>query len=245
MSRRPPALSLSASLRLPLVEKWLDIIDPTSVLEVGAGIGSMGFRLASRYEYRGYEPDPTSFRVVLERFETLGRGEVHNTEIPIEPDRRFDLVVAFEVLEHIDDDVAALQAWSRWLAPGGHVMMSMPANPDRFGPWDEKVGHFRRYTRTLLTEVLETAGFEVRAIESWGMPLGYLLEAARNRIARRRLRHQQVGTPGSGRLYQPPAGLGRTVEMAMRPVTALERPFRDTERGIGYVAVGRLRDQPR
>jgi len=159
------------------------------------------------------------------------------------PDRKFDLIVAFEVLEHIEDDARALGSWSRWLAPGGHVMMSMPSHPGRYGPWDEKVGHFRRYTRESLTEALIGAGLEVRAIESWGMPLGYMLETARNVIARRRLGDAEVGTPGSGRLYQPPSTLGRTVEVAMKPMAAIQRPFRNTERGIGYVVVGRLRQE--
>lgn len=204
-------------------------------------MGAMGYRLASRYDYRGYEPDPTSNHVAAKRLANLGRGEVRNTEIPAEPDRLFDVVVAFEVLEHIEDDAEALTAWSRWLAPGGHVVMSMPAHPTRFGPWDERVGHFRRYTREGLAAVFDAAGLEVRSIESWGMPLGYLLETGRNRLATRRLGEAGVGTPGSGRVYQPPAGLGRAVELAMRPVAAVQRSFRNTERGIGYVAVGRAR----
>ncbi|HEY4606005.1 MAG TPA: class I SAM-dependent methyltransferase [Acidimicrobiia bacterium] len=236
----PPALSLSAALRLPLINRWLGLINPSSVVEVGAGMGAMGFRLAARYDYRGYEPDPTSYEVASSRVTALGRGEVRNTEIPLEPDRRFDLLVAFEVLEHIEDDVTALTSWARWLAPDGHVLMSMPSNPGRYGAWDEKVGHYRRYSRESLAGVLAAAGFEPRAVESWGMPLGYLLETARNLIARRRLGETEVGTSGSGRVYQPPSNLGRSVELAMRPVAAVQRPFRDTDLGIGFVAVGRL-----
>jgi hypothetical protein len=91
--------------------------------------------------------------------------------------------------------------------------------------------------------VLAAAGFEVRGVESWGMPLGYMLETARNLIARRRLGETEVGTSGSGRLYQPPSNLGRSVELAMRPVAAVQRPFRDSDWGIGFVAVGRLIQQ--
>jgi hypothetical protein len=76
------------------------------------------------------------------------------------------------------------------------------------------------------------------------MPLGYLLEAGRNRLAGRRLGETGVGTSGSGRVYQPPAGLGRSVELAMRPVAAVQRSFAATEKGIGYIAVGRARLTP-
>ena len=207
---------------------------------MGAGKGAMGFRLASRYDYRGYEPDETSYQVAAERLASLGRGEVFNSTAPSDPDRVFDLLVAFEVLEHIEDDAVALAGWVRWLAPHGWVIVSVPAHPDRFGPCDEMVGHCRRYTRETLSALFESAGLETSSIETWGMPVGYVLEAMRNVLARRRSDQDDVGTPGSGRLYQPPSALGRTVELIMRPMTAVQRPFRETERGVGYVAVGRV-----
>lgn len=203
-------------------------------------MGAMAYRLASRYDYRGYEPDPTSYQTAAARLAALGRGRVINSPVPVDPDRIFDLLVAFEVLEHIEDDVATLGSWSEWLMPGGHVLLSVPAHPERYGPMDAKVAHFRRYSRESLAAVLAKAGFEVRAIESWGMPLGYLLEAGRNFIARRRLSGTDVGTETSGRLYQPPPGLGRSIEVVMRPIAALQNPFRGTNYGIGFIAVGRL-----
>jgi SAM-dependent methyltransferase len=231
-------------LRLPLIDRWLDLIAPASVLEVGCGMGAMGYRLASRFDYRGYEPDPTSFRAAATRLHALGRGEVRNSEVPDPPDRLFDAVVAFEVLEHIEDDLTALRGWLRWVRPGGHAIFSVPAHPERFGPCDVAVGHCRRYTRGSLQELLREAGLAVLSIESWGMPAGYALEAARNRLAARRTSGEGVGTSGSGRLYQPPTGWGRSVEWAMWPLTAVQRLFRDTDRGIGYVAVGRLTPGP-
>jgi SAM-dependent methyltransferase len=235
----PPALSPSASLRLPIIESWLDRIAPRSVMEAGCGMGAMATRLASRFDYRGYEPDPTSFATASERLALLGRGEVLNEIVPGEPDRAFDLIVAFEVLEHIEDDRGTLASWTRWLGPGGHIMISVPAHPERYGPCDEMAGHCRRYERAGLADVFRSAGLEPLSIESWGMPLGYLLEAGRNVLARRRL-DGEVGTAGSGRFFQPPAALGRTVEIVLRPAAWLQKPFQDSEKGIGYVAVGRL-----
>ena len=235
---RPPALSLSASLRLPLIERWLQEIRPASVLEVGAGMGAMGYRLASRYDYRGYEPDPTSYQVAAARLEVLGRGEMVNGVLPVQPERHFDLLVAFEVLEHIENDADALTSWVRWLSPTGSMIVSVPAHPERFGPCDEMVGHCRRYTRAQLASLIGSAGFEP-TIQSWGMPVGFALEAVRNRLARRRSGQREVGTPGSGRLYQPPSQMGRAVELTMRPLASLQRPFVDGDRGTGWVAMGR------
>ncbi len=237
---RPPALSMGASLRLPLIERWLRLLAPQSVVEVGCGMGAMGYRLATRFDYRGYEPDATSFDAAKRQLSGLPNADVRNSEIPDDPDRRFDLMVAFEVLEHIEDDQAAVELWSRWLNANGHLLLSVPANPERYGDMDAKVGHYRRYSRSRLAEVLGKAGFEVRGIESWGMPVGYLLETARNVAARRRLQEASVGTPGSGHLYQPPSTLGRTVELMMLPAALMQRPFRGTDHGIGFVAVGRV-----
>jgi SAM-dependent methyltransferase len=241
MPSRTPPLSFSASLRLPIIAKHLERANPTSVVEVGCGLGAMAYRLASEFDYRGYEPDQTSCEVAAHRLAELGHGEVRNDRLPVQPDRRFGALCAFEVLEHIEDDSTALIDWVRWVEPGGVVILSVPADPERYGASDEAVGHYRRYTRGRLYEVMETAGIDVVAIDAWGMPLGYLLEAARNMVL---ANHQSGGqiherTAQSGRLYQPSGPLGRLPELATWPFTYLQRPFAKTDFGIGYVAVGR------
>ena len=109
------------------------------------GQGGLAVRLASRFDYTGYEPDGESFRVAQRRLG--GRGMVINDFLPAEPDEVFDVVGAFEVLEHIEGDREALEAWRRWLTPGGQLMLSVPSHQDRFGPADLVVGHYRRYER--------------------------------------------------------------------------------------------------
>ena len=104
----------------------------------------------------------------------------------LEPGRTFDLVCAFEVLEHIEDDETALRDWVRLIRPGGHLLLSVPADPSRFGPMDEHAGHFRRYSVDRLTALAENVGLvDVRATV-YGWPLGYALEAVRNRLDARR-----------------------------------------------------------
>lgn len=235
---KPAPLSLSASLRLPLIVDHLRAIRPASVVEVGCGQGAMGYRLARRYDYRGYEPDPISYRTALGRLQQLGRGQVINSALPETPDRTFDLLVAFEVLEHLEDDLAALELWERWVRPGGHLLLSTPAHPQRFGPSDVAVGHYRRYTREGLEKVMHGAGLRVEAIECWGMPLGYALEWGRNTYLRRQRQvdSKEAATARSGRLFQPPLWMGPAVEVLTLPFTLLQRPFRNTDQGIGYVA---------
>jgi len=205
-------------------------------------MGAMACRLASVYEYRGYEPDPRSFGVAETRLKELGRGRVINGIVPEIPDREFDLLVAFEVLEHLEDDHETLKSWSRWVRPGGHIMVSVPADPERFDACDRLVGHVRRYSRDSLRDLFENTGHRMIAIDTWGMPAGYLLEWVRNARARRVMGTAGVGTPGSGRLHQPKGSVGALVGMAARPFGVIQAPFRGTDLGVGYVAVAAVGD---
>jgi SAM-dependent methyltransferase len=211
-----------------VVGRLLDSLeDVERVLEVGAGEGALGARLARRYDYVGVEPDPRSRARARERVETV---------LEALPDERFDLVCAFEVLEHVADDQAELRAWRDRLRPGGWLLLSVPAHEKRFGPADRRVGHFRRYEPGGLAEQLTEAGFEHPRLVTYGFPLGYALEAGRHVLARR---GEAEGTAGSGRWLQPSDRLGWATRFGTAPFRLLQRPFAGTGLGTGIVALAR------
>jgi SAM-dependent methyltransferase len=76
-------------------------------------------------------------------------------------DGAFQLVTATDVLEHVPDEAPALAEISRVLAPGGHVLISVPAFPSLWGLQDEVSNHLRRYRRTGLLRLVRAAGLEV------------------------------------------------------------------------------------
>ena len=241
-----PPLSLHAWLRYDAIQRLLARVDEArTLLEIGAGLGSVGVLLARRFEYVGLELDEVSYAAAAERFERLGvaarmvRGDL--SALP--GSERFDVVCAFEVLEHYDDDLGELRRWGERLRPGGWMMVSVPAGSHRFAAADERAGHFRRYNRGDLRSLFAEAGFREPVIVTYGFPVGYLLEAARNQIARRQNGHAGLSpsarTAVSARWLQPGETLAPALAVTAAPFRLLQRPFGGSSLGTGHVALAR------
>jgi SAM-dependent methyltransferase len=122
------------------------------VLEVGAGIGSNVPYLhgSGVREWTSLEPDPTQARRIAER---VAAGDlpgdcrvVAGTLGGIGDGAEFDTILYLDVLEHIADDEAELARAARLLSPGGRLVVLAPAHQFLFSPFDEAVGHHRRYS---------------------------------------------------------------------------------------------------
>jgi hypothetical protein len=81
--------------------------------------------------------------------------------VPIEESAEHSAVVAYNVLEHIPDDVAALTAFAGLLRRGGRVVLVVPAFPSAMSRFDVAIGHQRRYRRASLRLAAESAGLDV------------------------------------------------------------------------------------
>jgi SAM-dependent methyltransferase len=79
----------------------------------------------------------------------------------------FDFVLCQNVLEHIEDDAAALAAIRAALKPGGTLGLLVPAHPRLYGSLDRAYGHFRRYTRAGLETAVQGAGLEIETAYSF------------------------------------------------------------------------------
>ncbi len=237
-------LAPNAWLRYDVVQRMLPRDGITDVLEIGCGQGAFGARLARRYRYLGVEPDKTSWAVAQRRITAVSSGEVRNVTVETLGTERFDLVCAFEVLEHIEDDAAAVKDWAGRLRPGGWLLLSVPADQRRYGPWDELVGHFRRYDPEAITDLLASCGFGEIKVRYYGFPLGFALEAGRNLIGRRRLTPAgdhtfAERTAGSGRQLQPTTSVrGLATRWGTVPFRAMQRAF--PRNGTGIVVLARL-----
>ena len=77
------------------------------------------------------------------------------------PDDSLDAVVLLNVLEHVRDDAEAVRQIYRTLKPGGLIVLEVPAGPHLFDVYDKTLMHFRRYSLRSISEVLQSAGFEI------------------------------------------------------------------------------------
>lgn len=238
-----PPLATRALLRYDVVSRAVNRLRPASVLEIGCGQGAFGARLAGRVEYLAVEPDVSSYHVAAGRIEPRGGAVINGTHDAVPVGATFDAVFAFEVLEHLQDDKGALAAWVPLIRPGGHLIMSVPAFQSRFGPMDAHAGHFRRYSPEQLSDRLGEAGLVVDQITVYGWPLGYALEAVRNRIDTKKLAAARANgisvenlTAASGRTFQPSKrATGIAIQLATLPFRYLQRT--QPNRGTGLVAV--------
>jgi SAM-dependent methyltransferase len=149
---------------------------PGTVLEVGAGTG----HITGLFVDRGFTVTATdlgarSRQLLRQRFGPAVTvvDDLDQMAGPV------DYLMAFEVLEHIEDDLVALKGWLEHLRPGGRVLISVPAHRRKFGDPDRAVGHVRRYDRADLVDLLTGAGLIDIELANYGFPLGNIMRLAK------------------------------------------------------------------
>ncbi|MDQ6648577.1 MAG: class I SAM-dependent methyltransferase [Actinomycetota bacterium] len=130
-------------------------------LEIGAGMGDYAEVWAGRDRVITVsEADAGRLAVLRERF--AGRPDVlvRELEVPITDQAEHSAVVAYNVLEHIEDDVAALRSFAGLVRPGGHVILIVPAFMIAMSAFDREIGHHRRYRAKPLAAAIRAAGLQ-------------------------------------------------------------------------------------
>jgi SAM-dependent methyltransferase len=157
-------------------QRWVvSAFEPISgaVVEIGAGSGNFT-RWLARTADRVVAVEP--HEALADRLEglRLPNVEVVRSRIEAFPDSgSFDLALAFNVLEHIEDDGEAVRAMARLVRPGGRVGVLVPAHQALYGALDRRYHHLRRYSRRSVADLLAGAGLEVGTVR-YVNPLGAL-----------------------------------------------------------------------
>ncbi len=134
------------------------------ILEVGAGIGNMTRHYLGHGRVTASDVSPFCLGELSRTFAEHPNVSVRELDISRNSYPRkeiHDTIVCLNVLEHIEDDVAALGNMRSLLRPGGRLILYVPANPRLYCAIDRGVGHYRRYRMGEVLERLERAGFRV------------------------------------------------------------------------------------
>jgi len=210
-------------------QSWLyDLAEPhlgATCLEIGSGRGDLTGQLA-----RGRRLDATDvseqFVALLERrFAGSDNVTVRCLDMAtFAPRERYDTIVMMNVLEHIEDDATALKTLREALNPGGRIVLYVPAFMLLYSDFDREIGHYRRYRKKELRQLVERAGYDVvdsRYVNSLGA-VGWFVYS---RVLGRKP-SDQLTVSACDRIVVP---MVRRVEGKIRP------PF-----GLSVLVVGRV-----
>jgi glycosyltransferase involved in cell wall biosynthesis/phospholipid N-methyltransferase len=179
--------------RAPRFTRWMaDVVEPyigSRVLEVGAGTGNMSVNLMPRSIYWATDVNPsyleylTTLRATRPYMRVAYTNAIDAATYPV--GQQFDTVICLNVVEHVEEDVAALRNIRNALEDGGRAVILVPCGPWLYGSLDEVLEHCRRYTEQQLRDVAHQADFHVELVLKFnraGVPAWWL----NGRILRRR-----------------------------------------------------------
>jgi SAM-dependent methyltransferase len=198
--RRRVIASALAQLELPA---------GTRILDAGCGSGRMLDELARYGRVTGVDADVACVAEAARRGHSALLSALPG--LPFE-DASFDLVTSFDVIEHLEDDVAALADLRRVTVPGGHLVTTVPAYPALWSTHDVVNRHQRRYTARTFAAAARSAGWTVEHDTYFNSLL--LAPAAAVRLGGRLRRRPRP--EGVSDLHATPPSLNRVLELPMR-----------------------------
>ena len=139
------------------------------ILDYGCGTGGNALAYASLGTVVGAEPDSAAVRLAHIRG-GASYCRTGGTQLPFR-ENSFDVVMASDVLEHIEQDREAVSEIARVLRPGGAAIISVPAHQWLFSEHDTTLHHFRRYSKSAIRDLLERSGLRVRRLSYWNAAL--------------------------------------------------------------------------
>jgi SAM-dependent methyltransferase len=162
-----------------LVEKNLNSKGKTAFLEIGCGTGDFIRHLAENEKL-----EITGSEVYLKGLVYAKKSLPHVEFVQFDVAQgtigsEFDMICAFDVIEHIDDDQTALSHINRMLKPGGVALLSVPQHMFLWSRLDELLKHKRRYSKRELLSKLESSGFDIDYTSSFVFVLFPLMLVSR------------------------------------------------------------------
>jgi 2-polyprenyl-3-methyl-5-hydroxy-6-metoxy-1,4-benzoquinol methylase len=156
------------------------------LLDIGCGIGKITSGLSKDFFVVGTDNDKLAIDIAKRMNETLRNRFIKTSgeKLPFNKNQ-FDVVIAFDVLEHIKDDNAALRDWRSVLKENGLLLIAVPGFPWMWGPDDVLAGHKRRYNKIDLIKKLKHNGYSILKItyfNFWLFPIISVVRLFKNKL---------------------------------------------------------------
>ena len=147
----------------------------TAIAEFGCGHGIVQRQVEDTHglAVAGFDLNAAALKQTVSRFSLVCCYDLCE-QLP-EYESCFDLILLFDVLEHIQDEQGFLRALGFHLAPGGAVLINVPAFDSLSSGYDRVVGHLRRYNIGSLSAAAQQSGMRISRWTYWGLPLLPLL----------------------------------------------------------------------
>ena len=160
------------------ISRYAGLPKDARILEIGCGTGHNLPMLATFGTVDAIEIDPAARDVAAKR---LGKpvGDAPLPALPGVPRGHYHMIAVLDVVEHIEDDVAALRAMAECLAPGGRILIAVPAHQWMWSAHDVVNHHHRRYSKATLLKAIEGAGLRARRMRWFNSLLFPIAAAAR------------------------------------------------------------------
>ena len=130
-------------------------------IEIGSGLGDYALEwIPSVEKYTATDADPALLGELKKHMARYPNVTVRQLLLPTDERADHSCLVSYNVLEHIDDHVGALQSMARLVRPEGYIVLVCPAFPFAMSPVDVATGHVRRYTKRSMRKALTDAGLE-------------------------------------------------------------------------------------
>ena len=175
----------------------------TFFLEIGCGTGEFLYKMGNMGNKGwGIDISEKAVGVAQKRVSNLGIDVFQKDIFEIEESNKFNVIFAFEILEHIEDDIAAMQKVYQLLEPEGKFILTTPGRKDLYNQTDIALGHIRRYEKEELITKLRKAGFKIILFWSWGVPIFSKIRAyfvkqdMKEHTVSERTQHSSYSRPG-------------------------------------------------
>lgn len=152
-----------------LAAKW--VLSAGDIAEIGCGHGLLQRQIEDRYgrNVTGFDLNEFALKQNVSRSSKVCCYDIYQRDPALR--QRFDLVLLFDVLEHITDEDTFVSAVLHHLAPTGKLVVNVPAGQWAYSAYDRAAGHVRRYSIRSLRDVARRNGLEVGEWTYWGLPL--------------------------------------------------------------------------